>query len=143
MIFQSLVMILPRAVFSTSKGHSGVPGQKLKSEAAFGSQEHAEQVCQISWRYLVQAAKKLNSISRERLTFGRRPILCTTLCRKFRNPIQLNKRAISVAHLTNFSFEFFYEIFTQDAPSSLSILYSAKKSKMTKKLKSRGSLPLI
>ena len=36
-----------------------------------------------------------------------------------------------MAHLTNFSFEFFYKIFTEDA--SLCILYqSAKKSKMTK-----------
>ena len=43
----------------------------------------------------------------------------------------LCKRATSVAHLTNFSFEFFYEIFTEDA--SLPILYhGAKKSKMTK-----------
>ena len=43
----------------------------------------------------------------------------------------LCKRATSVAHLTNFSFEFFYKIFTEDA--SLSLLYhGAKKSKMTK-----------
>ena len=36
-----------------------------------------------------------------------------------------------MAHLTNFSFEFVYEIFTEDA--SLLILYhGAKKSKMTK-----------
>ena len=36
-----------------------------------------------------------------------------------------------MAHLTNFSFEFFYEIFTEDA--SLRLLYhGAKKSKMTK-----------
>ena len=36
-----------------------------------------------------------------------------------------------MAHLTNFSFEFFYEIFTEDAP--LPFLYhGAKKSKMTK-----------
>ena len=36
-----------------------------------------------------------------------------------------------MAHLTNFSFEFFYDIFTEDA--SLPILYhGAKKSKMTK-----------
>ena len=36
-----------------------------------------------------------------------------------------------MAHLTNFFFEFFYEIFTEDA--SLPILYhGAKKSKMTK-----------
>ena len=43
----------------------------------------------------------------------------------------LCKRATSVARLTNFSFEFFYEIFTEDA--SLPLLYhGAKKSKMTK-----------
>ena len=43
----------------------------------------------------------------------------------------LCKRAISVAHLTNFSFEFFYAIFSEDA--SLPLLYdAAKKSKMTK-----------
>ena len=36
-----------------------------------------------------------------------------------------------MAHLTNFSFEFFYKIFTEDA--SLPLLYQgAKKSKMTK-----------
>ena len=36
-----------------------------------------------------------------------------------------------MAHLTNFSFEFFYKIFTEDA--SLPLLYhGAKKSKMTK-----------
>ena len=34
---------------------------------------------------IVQAVKKLNSISRERLNFRRRPILCTTL---YRNPMQ-------------------------------------------------------
>ena len=36
-----------------------------------------------------------------------------------------------MAHLTNFSFEFFYEIFTEDA-SLLFLYHSAKKSKMTK-----------
>ena len=34
---------------------------------------------------IVQAVKKLNSISRERLNFRRRPFLCTTL---YRNPMQ-------------------------------------------------------
>ena len=43
----------------------------------------------------------------------------------------LCKRATSVAHLTNFSFEFFYEIFTEDA-SLLLLYHGAKKSKMTK-----------
>ena len=42
-----------------------------------------------------------------------------------------------MAHLTNFSFEFVYEIFTEYA--SLRVLYhGAKTSKMAKKLKSRG-----
>ena len=36
-----------------------------------------------------------------------------------------------MAHLTNFSFEFFYEIFTED-PSLLFLYHGAKKSKMTK-----------
>ena len=36
-----------------------------------------------------------------------------------------------MAHLTNFSFEFFYEIFTEDA-SQLLLYHGAKKSKMTK-----------
>ena len=39
--------------------------------------------------------------------------------------------------LTNFSFEFFYKIFTEDA-SLPRLYYGAKKSKMTKKLKSGG-----
>ena len=51
---------------------------------------------------------------------------CVQLCIE-----TLCKWATSVAHLTNLSFEFFYEIFTEDA--SLPILYhGAKKSKMTK-----------
>ena len=34
----------------------------------------------------------------------------------FGHPLEfLCKRATSVAHLTDFSFEFFYEIFTEDA----------------------------
>ena len=36
-----------------------------------------------------------------------------------------------MAHLTNFSIEFFYEIFTKDA-SPLLLYHDAKKSKMTK-----------
>ena len=39
-------------------------------------------------------------------------------------------KATSVAHLTNFSFEFFYEMFTEDA-SLLLLYHGAKKSKMT------------
>ena len=71
------------------------------------------------------SGKKLNSISRERLNFGDGRF-CVQLCIK-----TLCKRATSVAYLTNFSLEFFYKIFTEDA--SLSLLYhDAKKSKMTK-----------
>ena len=53
-------------------------------------------------------------------------VFCVLLCIE-----TLCKRATSVSHLTNFSFEFVYEIFTEDA--SLIVLYhGAKKSKMTK-----------
>ena len=57
---------------------------------------------------IVQAVKKLNSISRERLNFRRRffvQLCIETLC----------KRATLVAHLTNFSFEFFIK-FSQKIP---------------------------
>ena len=53
-------------------------------------------------------------------------IFCVQLCIE-----TLCKRATSVAHLTNFSFAIFYEIFTEDASQSL-LYHSAKKSKMTK-----------
>ena len=43
----------------------------------------------------------------------------------------LHRRATSVAHLTKFSFEIFYEIFTKNA-SPLFLYYGVKKSKMTK-----------
>ena len=43
----------------------------------------------------------------------------------------LCKRATSVAHLTNFSFEFFYEIFTEDA-SLLLQYHGVKQSRMKK-----------
>ena len=62
---------------------------------------------------IVQAVKKLNSILRERLNFWRRPVLCTTL---YRNPKY--KRATSVAHLTNFSFELFLWNFHTKCPSN-------------------------
>ena len=42
--------------------------------------------------------------------------------------------------MTNFSFEFFYEIFTEDA-SLLLLYHGAKKVKNDQKLKSRGVLP--
>ena len=43
-----------------------------------------------------------------------------------------------MAHLTNFPFEFFYEIFTEDA-SQLLLYHGAKKSKMTKNPNQGGS----
>ena len=43
-----------------------------------------------------------------------------------------------MAHLTNFSFEFFHQIFTEDA-SLLFLYHGAKKVKNDQKLKSRGS----
>ena len=43
-----------------------------------------------------------------------------------------------MAHLTNFSFEFFYEIFTEDA-SLLCLYHGAKKSKTTKNSSQGGS----
>ena len=47
-----------------------------------------------------------------------------------------------MAHLTNFSFEFFYKIFTEDA--SLPLLYhGAKKSKMTKNSNHGGGGPAL
>ena len=51
---------------------------------------------------------------------------CVQLCIE-----TLCKRTTSVAHLTNFSFAFFNEIFTEDA-SLLFLYHGAKKSKMTK-----------
>ena len=46
---------------------------------------------------------------------------CVQLCIE-----TLCKRATSVAHLNNFSFEFFYKLFTEDA--SLPLLYHGAKS---------------
>ena len=74
----------------------------------------------------------LNSISRVRLNCRRRQF-CVQLCIE-----TLSKWATSVAHLTNFSFEFFYEIFTEDA-SLLLLYHGAKKSKMTKNSNQGGS----
>ena len=45
-----------------------------------------------------------------------------------------------MAYLTNFSFEFFYEIFTEDA-SLLLLYHGAKKSKMTKNSNQGGGGP--
>ena len=58
--------------------------------------------------------------------------MCTTLYRT------LCKQATLVSHLTNFSFEFFYKIFTEDASRSL-LYHGAKKSKMTKNSNQGGS----
>ena len=72
------------------------------------------------------SGKKVNIQSRESDGTFRDGRFCVQLCIE-----TLCKRATSVAHLTNFSFECFYEIFTEDA--SLRRLYhDAKKSKMTK-----------
>ena len=60
---------------------------------------------------------------------------CVQLCIE-----TLCKWATSVAHLTNFSFEFFYAIFTEDA-SRLLLYHGAKKSKMTKNSNQGGVLP--
>ena len=47
-----------------------------------------------------------------------------------------------MAHLTNFSFEFFYKIFTEDASQRL-LYHGAKKSKMTKNSNQGGGPALI
>ena len=74
---------------------------------------------------IVQGVKKLNSISRERLNFRRRPILCTTL---YRNPMQASNFSGTFDQLF---LRIFYKVFTEDA--SLSLLYhGAKKSKWPK-----------
>ena len=74
---------------------------------------------------IVQAVKKLNSISQERLNFWRRPILCTTL---YRNPMQASNFGGTFDQLF---LRIFYKIFTEDA-SLLFQYHGAKKSKMTK-----------
>ena len=74
---------------------------------------------------IVQAVKKLNSISRERLNFRRRPILCTTL---YRNLMQASNFGGTFDQLF---LRIFYKIFTEDASLPL-LCHGAKKSKMTK-----------
>ena len=59
---------------------------------------------------------------------------CVQLCIE-----TLYKRATSVAHLTNFSFEFFYAIFTQDAPL-LFYTMMQNSQKMTKNSKDHALL---
>ena len=82
---------------------------------------------------IVQAVKKLNSISGARLNFRRWPILCTTL---YRDPIQAsNFGGVLIIIIHHFSFEFLYAISTEGAP--LLFLYHtiAKKSKKNKNWK--------
>ena len=69
---------------------------------------------------IVQAIKKLNSISWARLNFRRRLILCTTL---YRNLMQASDFGGTFDQLF---FEFFYEMFTEDA-SLLFLYHGAKK----------------
>ena len=77
--------------------------------------------------------EKLNSISRTRLNFRRRPILCTTL---YRNFMQASNFGGTFDQLF---LRIFYEIFTEDA--SLLFLYDgAKKSKMTKNSNQGGTM---
>ena len=59
-------------------------------------------------------------------------IFCVQLCIE-----TLSKRATSVAHLTNFSFEFFYNIFTEDA--ALLLLYHGAKSQIWPKTQIKES----
>ena len=73
---------------------------------------------------IVQAIK-LNSISRARLNFRRRPILCTTL---YRNLMQASNFGGTFDQLFLW---IFYEIFTEYA-SLLLLYHGAKMSKMTK-----------
>ena len=80
---------------------------------------------------IVQAVKKLNSISPARLNFFGDGRFCVQLCRE-----TLRKRATSVAHLNNVYFEFFMH-FHRRCLSTLSIPWR-KKVKHDQKLKSRG-----
>ena len=74
---------------------------------------------------IVQAVKKLKFNLASATELSEMTVLCTIL---YRNLMQASNFGDI---LTNFSFEFFYAIFTQDAP--LLFLYpGAKKSKMTK-----------
>ena len=88
-----------------------------------------------SFMELVQDVRKLSSISRAllKLSFRRRPILCTAL---YRNPKQVSNfgGAFDQLFLT-----FFYEIFTEDA-SLLFPHYRAKRVKNDQKLKIRGGI---
>ena len=130
MVFQSLAMILPR-FFDFERPYLSPWAKFNKSEAIFVARSMLNKCA--NFMNIVQAVKKLNSISWDRLNFRSDGRLCVQLCTK-----TLDKRATSVAHLTNFSFEIFYAIFTQDVPV-LFLYYGAKKSKKWPNLKSRGS----
>ena len=78
---------------------------------------------------IVQAVKKLNSISRERLNFRRWPILCTTL---YRNPIQASNFGGAFDQLS-------FEVFSHKMPLYFFYTMVQKKVKNDQKLKSRGS----
>ena len=80
---------------------------------------------------IVQAVKKLNWNSRERLNFWRRPILCTTL---YRNPMQASNFGGTFDLLF---LRMFYKNFHRSCLSSSSIPW-CKKVKNDQKLKSRG-----
>ena len=60
---------------------------------------------------IVQAVKKVQFNLARAIELSETAEYCAQPCIE-----TLYKRATSVAHLTNFSFEFFYAIFTQDAP---------------------------
>ena len=81
---------------------------------------------------IVQAVKKLNSISRAQLNFRRRPILCTTL---YRNLKQASNFGGPFDQL--FLWIFLWNL-TEDS-SLLLLYYGAKKSKMTKNSNQGGS----
>ena len=126
------MMILPRFLFLLWKIITTSLGKMKKSEANWCSHDHDEQHLSVqSFINIVQAIKKLNSISRARFNFRRQPILCTscmeTSC----------KGAAWVANLTNFSFELCYDVFTEDA-SLFFPYHGARKVKDDQKLKSRG-----
>ena len=88
-----------------------------------------------SFRKIVQAVKKLNSISRERLNFRRRPILCTTL---YRNLMQAPNFGGTFDQLFLWIFSW---NFHRRCLSTFSIPW-CKKVKNDQKLKSRGVPPV-
>ena len=129
MIFQSFVTILPR--FFDFGNHNYVPRQKLKNLRQRFVAMNMMNKCAKFHNSSPSDKKKLNSISRARLNFQRRPV-CVQLCIE-----TICKRATSVAHLTNFSFDFFLWNFHRRCLSTSSIPW-CKKVKNDQKLKSRG-----